>query len=220
MLPGFEGPTLPEWVERRLRAGMAGVCLFATNIQHPQQVRELTAAILKANPNAVIAIDEEGGDVSRLHVGSGAPYPGNAVLGRIDKPERTAHIAELVGAALTQAGCTMTFAPSVDINSNPNNPIIGVRSFGTEPAAVATHSAAWVRGVQRAGIDGCAKHFPGHGDTEQDSHHDLPVIDRSKAGLLERELVPFRAAIDAGVASIMTSHIVLPQLDPTQPATF
>ncbi|MHA6695488.1 glycoside hydrolase family 3 protein [Homoserinimonas sp. A520] len=219
LLPGFTGTTLPDWVADRLRRGLAGVCLFGDNIESFAQVKSLTAAILDANPHAVIAIDEEGGDVTRLFYDVGSPYPGNAVLGRMDDPAYTARVALDVGRQLRRAGCTMTFAPDVDINSNPDNPVIGVRSFGADAGLVARHGAAWVRGLQSTGIAASAKHFPGHGDTAQDSHLALPVVDVSLDVLRERELTPFRAVIEADAASIMTSHILLPQLDPDFPAT-
>jgi beta-N-acetylhexosaminidase len=219
LMPGFEGPALPEWVAARLRAGMAGVCLFGTNIVSREQLAELTASIRAANPQAIIAIDEEGGDVTRLYYDIGSPYPGNAVLGRRDDPATTARIAETVGWELRRAGITLNLAPDVDINSNPDNPVIGVRSFGTDPNLVARHSAAWVQGLQSTGVAASAKHFPGHGDTALDSHLFLPVVDRSLRELRERELIPFAAVIAAGVQTIMTSHIRLPQLDP-DPATF
>ncbi|MEX1078077.1 MAG: glycoside hydrolase family 3 N-terminal domain-containing protein [Homoserinimonas sp.] len=219
LLPGFIGTTLPGWVEARLRDGLAGVCLFGDNIESLPQLQQLTAAILEANPRAVIAMDEEGGDVTRLFSDVGSPYPGNAILGRIDDLAYTEEVAADVGHQLRQAGCTMTFGPDVDINSNPDNPVIGVRSFGADPELVARHSVAWVRGVQSAGIAVSAKHFPGHGDTAQDSHLALPVVDVPLDTLTDRELVPFRAVIEADAASIMTSHILLPQLDPEAPAT-
>ena len=219
LLPGFAGPTLPEWLAIRLRDGLAGVCLFATNIESPEQLRELTAAIRAANPSAVIAIDEEGGDVTRLYQSVGSPFPGNALLGRIDDEAYTERLARTVGWELRRAGCTLDFAPDVDINSNDANPVIGVRSFGSSPELVARHSAAWVRGLQSTGIAACAKHFPGHGDTAQDSHLALPIVDLPLGTLRERELLPFAAAIAAGAKSIMTSHILLPQLDDV-PATF
>ncbi|WP_030149337.1 glycoside hydrolase family 3 protein [Mycetocola saprophilus] len=219
MLPGFDGPELPDWLAARLRAGLGGVCLFSMNIESPSQLRELTAAILDANPDAVIAIDEEGGDVTRLHHQTGSPFPGNAILGKLGDPVGTEGIAARVGYELADAGATMTFAPDADINSNPNNPVIGTRSFGTDAHAVGVHTAAWVRGVQGRGIDASTKHFPGHGDTENDSHLSLPVIDRSLEELRERELIPFVDAIAAGTNTIMTSHIMLPQVDPEHPAT-
>lgn len=220
LLPGFEGTTLPQWLDARLRAGLGGVCLFGENVASLPQLRALTSAILAANPLAVIAIDEEGGDVTRLFFDTGSPFPGNAVLGRWDDPSATEAVGRAVGVSLRDIGCTVTFAPDADINSNPNNPVIGVRSFGVDPDLVSRHTAAWVRGVQSAGIAACAKHFPGHGDTAQDSHLALPVVDRSLDELRERELKPFQAAIDAGTRTIMTSHILLPQLDGTGPATF
>jgi len=219
LLPGFLGTTLPDWLEARLRAGLGGVCLFGQNIASPEQLRALTDAIYAANPDAVVAIDEEGGDVTRLYYGSGSPYPGNAILGRLDDPDYTEHIARRVGEELRRLGVNLDFAPDIDINSNSDNPVIGVRSFGTSPALVAEHGAAWTRGLQSAGVAAAAKHFPGHGDTSGDSHLVLPVVDASPEQLRERELVPFRAVVAAGARAVMTSHLLLPQLDAALPAT-
>jgi len=219
LLPGFEGTELPEWLRVRLSNGLAGVCLFATNVASPAQLRELTAAIRAANAHAVIAIDEEGGDVTRLFQAIGSPYPGAAILGRIDDLELTRAVAKRVGAQLRAVGVTLNFAPDADINSSDDNPVIGTRSFGADPALVARHTAAWVEGLQSTGVAASAKHFPGHGDTATDSHLALPVVDLSLAELRARELVPFEAAIGAGAETIMTSHILLPQLDEA-PATF
>lgn len=220
LLPGFVGTTLPDWLAARLRDGLGGVCIFGMNIESIPQLRALTDAIREANPHAIIAIDEEGGDVTRLYYDVGSPYPGAAVLGRGDDIAHTENVGRLVGWELRRAGCNLNFAPSIDINSNANNPVIGVRSFGATPQLVAEHSAAWIRGHQQAGVAVSAKHFPGHGDTAVDSHLSLPVIDRSLDELRERELVPFRAAVAAGARTIMTSHILLPQVDAEHPATF
>ncbi|MFF2053153.1 glycoside hydrolase family 3 protein [Leifsonia sp. NPDC058194] len=220
LLPGFVGTTLPDWLARRLRDGLGGVCVFGPNIVSAEQLRALTDAIYAANPDAIVAIDEEGGDVTRLHYATGSPYPGNAVLGRLGDAGRTESVARRVGTELRAVGVNLDFAPDVDINSNPDNPVIGVRSFGTAPEVVAEHGAAWVRGLQSAGVAACAKHFPGHGDTAQDSHLALPVVDSSVAELRRRELLPFQAAVAAGTRSVMTSHILLPQLDAALPATF
>ena len=219
LLPGFAGPTLPAWLETRLRGGLAGVCLFATNIESRSQLRELTDAIRAANPFALIAIDEEGGDVTRLYSDQGSPYPGNALLGRIDDLDYTRALASTVGWELRSAGVNLNLAPDVDINSNSSNPVIGTRSFGTDPDLVARHTAAWVEGLQSTGVAASAKHFPGHGDTAQDSHLALPVVDLDLAELSARELRPFEAAIAAGSLTIMTSHILVPQVDPENPAT-
>jgi beta-N-acetylhexosaminidase len=219
LLPGFAGPALPDWLAVRLRNGLAGVCLFATNIESRAQLRELTTAILGANPFAIIAIDEEGGDVTRLYSDQGSPYPGNALLGRIDDLEFTREVAQTVGRELRLAGVNLNLAPDVDINSNPDNPVIGTRSFGAEAELVGRHSAAWIEGLQSTGVAASAKHFPGHGDTGQDSHLALPVIDLSVEELRARELRPFVAAVSAKSKTIMTSHILVRALDADRPAT-
>jgi beta-N-acetylhexosaminidase len=219
LLPGFAGTTLPEWLSSRLRAGLGGVCVFGSNIVSPEQLRQLTDSIYTANPRAIIAIDEEGGDVTRLHYASGSPLPGNAILGRIDDRDYTSAVAQRIGWDLRRAGFNLNLAPDADINSNPDNPVIGVRSFGQSPLEVSIQVAAWTTGLQSTAVAACAKHFPGHGDTTEDSHLTLPVVDRGIDQLRERELVPFVAAIAAGTKAIMSSHIVLPQLDPERPAT-
>jgi beta-N-acetylhexosaminidase len=219
LLPGFKGTTLPIWLRNRLRAGLGGVCLFAQNISSPAQLRALTDSIMTENPYAIIAVDEEGGDVTRLWAATGAPFPGNAVLGRLDHLDTTRDTAATIGWSLRQAGCTVNFAPCVDLNSRPDNPVIGVRSFGSDAGRVARHGAAWVTGLQSTGVAASAKHFPGHGDTAQDSHVSLPAVDRSLDELRSRELLPFAAAIEAGCRVVMTSHILLPQLDQSSPAT-
>lgn len=219
LMPGFVGTILPEWLKARLEEGLGGVCIFGENVESPSQLAALTAAIHAANPRAIVTIDEEGGDVSRLYQREGSPFPGNAILGRLDSLDATAQVAARVGEELRAVGVDLTLAPDVDVNSNPLNPVIGVRSFGEDPGLVARHSAAWVEGVQSQGVSACAKHFPGHGDAAQDSHHALPTIDASAETLAARELPPFAAAIAAGTATIMTSHIMVPALDPESPAT-
>jgi beta-N-acetylhexosaminidase len=220
LMPGFVGTTLPDWVGTLLHQGLGSVCLFCHNVDTPAQVAALTAAIREANPHAIVAIDEEGGDVSRLHQRHGSPFPGNAVLGRIDDVETTRAVGRAVGTQLADVGIHLTLAPDADVNSNPDNPVIGVRSFGADPVAVAAHTVAWTDGVQSAGVAACAKHFPGHGDTSADSHVSEPVLGADVAMLSDRELVPFRAAIAAGIKAIMTSHIRVPALDPDAVATF
>ncbi|MDX6325093.1 MAG: beta-N-acetylhexosaminidase [Nocardioidaceae bacterium] len=220
LLAAFEGPQLPDWLARRLRSGLAGVCLFGSNVVSPDQLVALTTAIRRANPVALIALDEEGGDVTRLYTAVGSPYPGNAWLGRFDDVGETERHARLIAEQLRALGCNLNLAPCLDVNSNPLNPVIGVRSFGADAAAVARHGLAWVAGHQGAGVAACAKHFPGHGDTSQDSHLALPRLDRGPDELAERELVPFEAAVRAGVLAVMSAHVVLPAYDPDVPATF
>ncbi len=219
LLPGFSGTVLPAWLRDRLRAGLGGVCLYAQNIASPGQLRRLTDAILAENPYAIIAIDEEGGDVTRLFAATAAPFPGNAVLGRLDDLDTTRATAAAIGWSLRQAGCTVTFAPCLDINSRTDNPVIGVRSFGNDAERVARHGRAWVTGLQSTGVAASAKHFPGHGDTAQDSHVSLPAVHRSLDELRSGELRPFAAAIEAGCRVIMTAHILVTQLDRKHPAT-
>jgi beta-N-acetylhexosaminidase len=219
LLPGFAGTVLPIWLRDRLRAGLGGVCLYAHNISSPGQLRALTEAITAENPYAIIAVDEEGGDVTRLFAATGAPFPGNAVLGRLDDLDTTRDTAAAIGWSLRQAGCTVNFAPCVDVNSRPDNPVIGVRSFSSDAERVARHGRAWVAGLQSTGVAATAKHFPGHGDTAQDSHVSLPVVDRSLDELRSRELLPFAGVIEARCRVVMTSHILVRQLDGNHPAT-
>ncbi|HEU4422254.1 MAG TPA: glycoside hydrolase family 3 N-terminal domain-containing protein [Pilimelia sp.] len=217
--PGFEGMSPPEWVRRWLSEGLGGVALFARNIGNPAQVSALTAALRSENPDVIVAIDEEAGDVTRFECRRGSSRPGNLALGAVDDPTLTEEVARDLGQELAAAGITLNYAPDADVNSDPNNPVIGVRAFGAAPDLVARHTAAWIRGLQSAGVAACAKHFPGHGNTSVDSHEDIPRIAASREELAGCELLPFRAAIDAGVQSIMTGHLLVPAYDPDLPAT-
>jgi beta-N-acetylhexosaminidase len=217
--PGFVGTTAPDWVRRWLGEGLGGVALFARNVESPAQIAALTAQLRAERPDVIVAIDEEAGDVTRFESRHGSSRPGNLALGAIDDPALTEAVACDLGADLAAAGITLDYAPDTDVNSNPDNPIIGVRAFGAEPDLVARHSVAFIRGLQSAGVAACAKHFPGHGDTGVDSHHALPLIDRDRAALEACELIPFRAAIEAGVRAIMTGHLLVPAFDPDLPAT-
>ena len=217
--PGFEGTTVPGWVRRWLAEGLGGVALFARNVETPAQLAALTAQLRAERPDVIVAIDEEAGDVTRLESRHGSSRPGNLGLGAIDDAELTRAVARDLGLELAHAGITLDYAPDTDVNSNPDNPIIGVRAFGAEPGLVARHGAAWIGGLQESGVAACAKHFPGHGDTAVDSHHAVPLIARSRQRLAEVELVPFKAAIAAGVQSIMTGHLLVPAYDPELPAT-
>jgi len=220
LLPGFVGTTLPDWVAERLRGGLAGVCLYGDNVESDAQLRSLVWQIRQAKPDAIVAIDEEGGDVTRVHYADGSPYPGAALLGRIDDVEATAVVGRAVADVLGWIGADLNLAPVADVNSDPRNPVIGVRSFGSDPALVARHVAAFTRAHEAVGIATSVKHFPGHGDTAADSHLALPVVDVPLEVLRERDLPPFRAAIEAGARTVMTSHLLLPQIDPVNPATF
>jgi beta-N-acetylhexosaminidase len=217
--PGFVGTAPPDWLRRHLGAGLGSVALFARNVTDPEQLGLLTAELRRENPHVLVAIDEEGGDVTRLEAGSGSSWPGNLALGAVDDPALTRDVARELGRALAECGVNYNWAPSADVNSNPDNPVIGVRSFGADPDLCARHTAAWVEGLQSAGVAACAKHFPGHGDTAVDSHLGLPVVDIDVDLLRSRDLVPFKAAIAAGAKAVMTAHIMVPALDGDRPAT-
>jgi beta-N-acetylhexosaminidase len=199
VLPSFPGSRPPDWIRRFLADGGRGVVLFSYNVE---DLTALTAALRAERADVLLALDEEGGDVTRLEWRDGSSYPSAAALGALDDPALTEEVAAAIAADLAAAGVNWNFAPVADVTV-PANPVIGVRSFGADPELVAAHVAAAVRGTQRLGVAACAKHFPGHGSTAEDSHLALPAL----VGPLEAGLEPFRAAIDAGVASIMTAHI-------------
>ncbi|MFI7607230.1 glycoside hydrolase family 3 protein [Micromonospora sp. NPDC049366] len=217
--PGFVGTTPPPWVCRWLAEGLGSVVLFARNVVSHEQVAALTATLRAERPDVIVAIDEEAGDVTRIESRRGSSRPGNFALGAVDDPLLTEEVARDLGVDLAALGVTLDYAPDADVNSNPANPVIGVRAFGADPALVARHTAAWVRGLQSSGVAACAKHFPGHGDTRVDSHHDLPVIGGDRDRLDDIELAPFRAAVAAGVQAVMTGHLLVPALDRELPAT-
>ncbi len=217
--PGFVGTTPPDWLLRRVGEGLAAVGLFGRNITSPEQLAALTARLRAERDDVLVAIDEEGGDVTRLEVGEGSSFPGNLALGTVDDPALTRAVAHELGRRLAACGVDFNWAPSADVNSDPDNPVIGVRSFGADPELAARHTVAYVEGLQAAGVVACVKHFPGHGDTNVDSHLATPRIDVDLDTLHARELVPFRAAIAAGSKSVMSAHILLPALDPDRPAT-
>ncbi|MGW0755249.1 glycoside hydrolase family 3 protein [Streptomyces sp. NPDC002814] len=217
--PGFPGTTAPDWLLRRLGEGLASVGLFGRNIASPGQLAALTAQLRAERDDVLVAIDEEGGDVTRLEVRTGSSFPGNHALGAVDDVSLTEAVAYELGRRLAECGVNLNWAPSADVNSNPANPVIGVRSFGGDTDLVARHTAAYVTGLQSAGVAACTKHFPGHGDTAVDSHHAMPRIDADASVLSSRELSPFRAAIAAGTRAVMSAHILVPALDPDRPAT-
>ncbi|MCB5906329.1 glycoside hydrolase family 3 protein [Streptomyces pinistramenti] len=217
--PGFVGTQAPDWVLRAIDEGLSSVVLFTRNISSPEQVALLTSQLRAENPALITAIDEEAGDVTRLESATGSSRPGNFALGTVDDTELTEAVARDLGRQLHAAGVSLDYAPSVDVNSNPDNPIIGVRSFGVDATVVSRHTTAWVRGLQSAGVGACAKHFPGHGDVAVDSHHGLPSYDAGLDEIITQALPPFRAALDAGVRAVMSGHLLVPAYDPDLPAT-
>jgi beta-N-acetylhexosaminidase len=220
LLAAFRGATAPAWAGDLLAEGLAGHVLFGYNIVEREQLAALTAQLHAVRPGVLLGIDEEGGDVTRLAHRIGSPYPGNAALGAVGDPAVTRRIYRTIGAELDGLGLNLNLAPTVDVNTADDNPIIGTRSFGAEPHLVAAHAAAAVSGLQSARVAACAKHFPGHGATLADSHLELPTVDIDLDLLRRRELPPFAAAIEAGTKSIMTAHIRVPVLTGDAPATF
>jgi beta-N-acetylhexosaminidase len=214
LLPGFPGEEPPDWIRRLLEAGLGGVVLYAWNVRDADQLRGLTDELRAERPELVVAIDEEGGDVTRLEARDGSSYPGNWALGVVDDVELTRAVAGAMAADLADVGVNLDFAPVADVNTMADNPIIGVRSFGSDAELVARHVAAFVEGLEAGGVAACAKHFPGHGGTLEDSHLELPTVEELRA----EALLPFRAAIDAGVTAIMTAHIRVREIG-DEPAT-
>ena len=220
LLPSFAGTTVASDVLALLEEGLGGLCLFGSNTADgPDGVAAYTASVSSVSPGAVIAVDEEGGDVTRLHVPDGSPVLGPLALGAAADLDLTRAVGRAIGRELAAVGITLDLGPVADVNSNAANPVIGTRSFGASAPEVAEHVAAWTTGLQSAGVAACAKHFPGHGDTAEDSHLARPVLDADVSVLGALELVPFQAAVEAGTAAVMTSHIVVPALDADRPAT-
>ncbi len=218
LLPGFEGHEVPAWVHERIAGGLGGVALYGRNVGDASELSALTSRLHDEGDGFVVALDEEGGDVTRTEVASGSSYPGNGALGAADDAALTEAVAAAMGAALAAYGIDLDLAPVVDVNIDPLNPVIGIRSFGADPVSVSRHTAAFVEGLQSAGVAACLKHFPGHGNTHVDSHRGLPVVDDDLAALDRVALPPFRAGIDAGARAVMTAHLVVPAYD-SMPAT-
>jgi beta-N-acetylhexosaminidase len=199
--------------------GVGGFIIFGYNIVDQTQLTALTGELRAARADLLLSIDEEGGDVTRLAHRSGSPYPGNAALGAVDDLGLTEQIYRAIGLDLLAAGFNLNLAPTVDVNTSDDNPIIGTRAFGADPVRVAAQAAAAITGMQSVGVAACAKHFPGHGATSTDSHHELPTVDVPLELLRERDLVPFAAVIKAGTQAVMTAHIRVPVLTGDLPAT-
>ncbi|MEO7588267.1 MAG: glycoside hydrolase family 3 N-terminal domain-containing protein [Arachnia sp.] len=225
LLVGFEGTNatgVPYWLLDLLGNGVAGVTIFGRNITPEDPVANLAGlarGLRHGRPDLLIAIDEEGGDVTRLDARTGSMFLGQGSLGAIDDVAVTRRSSASLAARLATAGVNLNFAPVADVASNAASPIVGSRSFSPDPARTARHVAASVRGHLDSGVAPTAKHFPGHGSTADDSHLVVPVVDVDLDTLWRRELLPFRAAIEAGVPVVMTGHLLVPVLDPDAPAT-
>lgn len=227
LIAGFDGMTVtPEIAELITHRHVGGVILFARNIREPHQTLELTTRMQALAKDAghpyplLIAVDQENGVVRRLAHGA-TVFPGNMAVAATGSTELAYEIARATGRELRALGINMNLAPVLDINNNPANPVIGVRSFGEDPREVASYGAAAIRGYHEAGVISCAKHFPGHGDSVTDSHLALPIIPHALDRLEAVELPPFKAAIASGVETMMMGHPAFPQLTGSQgtPAT-
>ena len=219
----FAGPDLAYARQLVEQYQIGGFYLTDDNAADPQQAAALNlelqklAALRSVDAPLILGVDQEGAwSVLTKYTDTG---PGNLALGVVDDIKLTARQYQSMALQMQALGYNTVLAPCVDVNSNPDNPIIGQRSFGAEPALVSRHSSAAVTAILQTGMLACAKHFPGHGDTATDSHNGLPVVDLALSELLDTHLKPFVAAIAAGVPLLMTSHICYPQLDAEFPAT-
>ncbi|MFI7059253.1 glycoside hydrolase family 3 N-terminal domain-containing protein [Streptosporangium canum] len=218
MLPAFEGTTAPAWLLARLREGMGGVILFGRNIVSPQQVAALVRQIRDVRPDAVVGIDEEGGDVTRIHHDQGSPYPGNRVLSENGDLDATRAVGRGIGAELRDLGINYNLAPIGDYVTDPLSPLT-TRSYGRTPRDNAEHAAAWIEGMQEAGVAACVKHYPGLGGSLLDSHLSLGRVAAGRAEFEAEHLRTFVRAAASNVASMMTAHVVVDCLDPEAPTT-
>jgi beta-N-acetylhexosaminidase len=223
LMVAFGGTELPVTAARRIEGGAAGVTLFRIhNIVDPPRTRRLTAAIQRARPAGappvLVAADQEGGQLVGLGEGT-TQFAGAMALGAAGDEDLAERVAGAMARELRALGVNVDYAPVCDVANNPANPALGIRSFGDDPQAVGRLAAATVRGLQAEGVAATAKHFPGAGDTAADPHHQLPLVPRTDAELAARELVPFRAALDAGARMVMTGHFALPGRDDDLPTS-
>jgi beta-N-acetylhexosaminidase len=218
---GFQGTTPSAEVLELVARGAGGVVLFARNVADAEQVAELVAALKRAAGRPLlVAIDQEGGRVARLRAPHGfTELPPMRAVGAAGDEGLAFEVGALLGRELRAVGIDQDYAPVVDVDTNPLNPVIGDRSLSRDPAEVGRLGAALARGLQSAGVAACAKHFPGHGDTSQDSHQVLPRLPHALQRLRQVELAPFTVLARAGVASVMTAHVVFDALDPGRPST-
>jgi beta-N-acetylhexosaminidase len=218
-MAGFEGTTLPRGMRELLAQGLAGVAVYARNFTNIEELARLNEEIrAAANGPVLIGMDQEGGTRFSLP----APFtqwPSPSELGALGDENAVREIARAIGRELSAVGCNLNFAPMLDLHINPSSPVTMVRSFGADPALVGGMGAAFLAGHAETGVLGCAKHFPGHGDTFVDPHKNLPAFHGTAERLDQVELVPFAAAIAASVATIMTAHILLPKIDSEFPAS-
>ena len=210
LMAPFTGTELPAWLGEALDAGLASVILFGHNTPDPDTAGALARAVHARAEHCVVAIDEEGGDVTRLQSATGSALPTAWALGEIDDPELTRAAGRALGALLAACDLDLDLAPVLDVSTDPANPVIGTRAFGDDPDRVAAHARAFATGLTEAGLGTCAKHFPGHGATATDSHTALPRIDLDRPQFEQEHLAPWRIA--PWLDSVMTAHVLVPAL--------
>jgi beta-N-acetylhexosaminidase len=227
LMVGFEGKRVPPPVARGLRDGsLLGVVLFSRNVENPRQVRELCreirAAAGRGRPSPLIAVDQEGGRVQRLAEPGFTRFPPARCYSTLCcHAERAAEaVAEAIAEELRAVGVDINFAPVLDVDSTPDNPVIGDRSLSSDPSLAARLGISFFRGSLSRGVIPVGKHFPGHGAADADSHETLPVVRSSGRIVRSRDLLPFRRAIRAGIPALMTAHVLFPALDREHAATF
>jgi len=220
LVVGFHGTEAPPHIIQWLKEGrIGGVILFARNITTPKQVHELTQSLHQAAHHPIlIAIDQEGGTVARLREGY-TESPGAMALGAADDPELTEKVSSILATELRALGVNWNLAPAIDITHNIDNPSVGTRSIGSDPQHVARHAKAQITGYQTTGVAATAKHYPGKANTPVDPHVELPVITGDLEEMWNTDLVPFKAAIKAKVASILITHVQFKDIEPTYPST-
>jgi beta-N-acetylhexosaminidase len=220
-MAGFAGPELPVELQALAQEfSLGGVVFFARNVEDAEQVLGVARQIaeLPGELPPWVSVDQEGGRVARFKRPF-TEWPPMSTLGRSGDPALARRFARALAAELLAVGVTLDFAPVLDIFTNPKNTVIGDRALADDAALVTSLGVAIIEELQNAGLAACGKHFPGHGDTLADSHHDLPYVEHDPERLRAVELQPFRAAIQAGVASLMTCHVVVPSIDEERPAT-
>jgi beta-N-acetylhexosaminidase len=218
---GFMGTSVtPELASFIKEYKPGGVILFSRNLESVGQIVELTNDLQRCSPRSplLISIDQEGGRVSRLPRGF-TIFPPCELLGRCNSSELAYAAAATIAKELKAVGVNMNMAPVLDVNSNPDNPVIGDRAFGSTPEVVSEMALVTAAGLQDNKVVACGKHFPGHGDTNADSHKELPVVEASRERLEAVEFPPFRRAVTAGIATMMTAHVLYKALDDQLPAT-
>ena len=217
LMAGFDGLEAPDYILKLLSQGLAGTILFRRNVEGLEQLLALNGQLLSRGA-ALLAVDEEGGRVRRLR-GITTDLPAMEVLGQRGREDLCYRAGALLGRELAALGFSMNFAPILDVNTNPQNPVIGDRSFARTPEEVIRLALPFARGLQQMGVAACGKHFPGHGDTDTDSHLTLPVLNHDLKRMASVELAPFRAAAQSDLASMMTAHVLVPAWNPDHPST-